>query len=163
MRLDEVGARVRDSVLGRQFHAGDDGGDYATMLVKAGRCNATKLLSARGMVGGREKHSPFPAMTLKDASPGSAVPHLGTQIPERRPLLTTSPICASRELSTSSPGSSFLPVFLLCLRCLSPGSPTRPHRVGARSPYPVPGLQLHRVQQRAAPLPLPLLSQSGTQ
>ena len=81
LRLEGCGltrwcARARFSP-GRQFHAGDDGGDYATMLAKAGRCNATKLLSARGMVGEREKHSPFPARALEDASPG-AVPRLGT-------------------------------------------------------------------------------------
>jgi hypothetical protein len=60
---------------------------------------------------------------------------LEPQIPERQPLLNTTPICASRALSTTSPISSCPPFLFPSLCRLSPGFPTRPHRVGARCPY----------------------------
>jgi hypothetical protein len=60
---------------------------------------------------------------------------LEPQIPERQPLLNTSPICASRVLSAASPISSSPPFVFVFLCRLRLGLPTRPYRVGARCLY----------------------------
>jgi hypothetical protein len=129
----KLGARVRKSTPRRHLYAGGDAGDYATVLANLSRRIARRLLSVRRMVGGCEKALSFsPEKTLVQ-DPQCLT--LEPQIPGRQPLLNTSPICASRLLSPTSPISSFLPFVFLSLCRLRPGFPTRSHRVGARCPY----------------------------